>query len=133
MGEDMEARMKAEDQERLKRSRFLTFIYLMEDLRNGYFKIGRSANPGTRERTLQSEAPQVVMRLSIPAAEEHEKELHHRFSSKRIRGEWFALTANDVVSIVSFLTTNGDCSRTSVDYQWLGKTFFSSQATPPIQ
>ena len=47
----------AENLERLRRSNFKIFVYLMEDLRNGLFKIGQSQTPEKREKTLQSEVP----------------------------------------------------------------------------
>jgi hypothetical protein len=122
-----EAEQKTQaEAELLRRSKFNCFIYLMEDLRNGSFKIGRSKTPGKRERTLQSEEPQVVMRFSIPAEEVQEPQLHSRFASKRLRGEWFALTNEDLAWIVTFLKANGDASRATVDYTWLGKVDFAS-------
>ena len=105
----------------LRQSQFDCFIYLMEDLRNKTFKIGRSKTPGKRERTLQSEVPEIVMRFSIPADDAHERELHDHFESKRLRGEWFMLTNEDLVWIVNFLKTNGDVSRAIVDTRWLGE------------
>lgn len=112
--------------ERLRKSRFSTFVYLMEDLRNGHFKIGRSATPARRERTLQSEVPQIVLRISVPADENHERELHEHFAHKRLRGEWFALSSDDLVWLVSFLKRNGDVARASVDHQWLGMAFLKA-------
>jgi hypothetical protein len=121
----------AENLETLKKSAFDTFVYLMEDLRNGAFKIGRSKTPSKRERTLQSEAPSVVLRLAIPSDERHEKQLHAHFNGKHLRGEWFSLTADELMWIVSFLKTNGDSARATVDHDWLGKLYFraSSQIT----
>jgi hypothetical protein len=124
------ARKETEDLDRLLKSSFSTFIYLMEDLRNGHFKIGRSRSPGKRERTLQSEVPQIVLRLSIPADEKHERELHDRFANKRLRGEWFSLAPDDLQWLVSFLRGNGDVARASIDYQWLGTIFFNAPANP---
>jgi hypothetical protein len=103
----------------------------MEDLRNKTFKIGRSKTPGKRERTLQSEVPQIVMRFSVPAEEAHEKQLHDRFQSRRMRGEWFALTNDDLVWIVEFLKVSGDSFRAVVDYQWLGAIHFASSPILP--
>ncbi len=117
-----------EEEERLRKSRFDTFIYVMEDLRNGLFKIGRSVTPEKRERTLQSEVPQVQMRFSIPGEEKHERDLHDNFSAKRIRGEWFSLNADDLVRAVSFLKQNGDADRAWLDSEWFGKISF--QANP---
>jgi hypothetical protein len=122
----LEATERAEEQtakenlETLRKSRFDSFVYLMEDRRNGTFKIGRSKTPGKRERTLQSEVPEIVLRFSIPADENDERKLHERFDPKRQRGEWFNLTADELLWIVSFLKKSGDVSRVSADYEWLG-------------
>jgi hypothetical protein len=130
-----EDRLKAESEEtqraavlaeQLRRSRFTTFVYLMEDPRNGAFKIGRSRTPGIRERTLQSEVPETLLRFSIPAEEEHEKTLHARFRHRHIRGEWFGLTPDDLLEVITFLKENGDAERASGDFHWLGRLFASS-------
>ena len=128
---DVLARSDAEakaiiDLERLRRSKFDCFVYLMEDLRNKKFKIGKSKTPGKRERTLQSEVPQVVMRFSIPAEEAREKELHNHFDVKRIRGEWFELNEDELAWLISFLKSNGDISRAFVDFDWLGRIHFNT-------
>ena len=114
------------DLEALQKSRFSTFVYIMEDSRTGTFKLGQSKTPGKRERTLQSEAPQIALRFSIPTNEAHEKHLHDQFNSKRIRGEWFSLTPNDLLQIVQFLKANGDIPRAFVDNKWLGEIYFKS-------
>jgi len=124
--EDETAKKEAEDLARLRRSAYGSYVYVMEDLRTRHFKIGRSKTPGKRERTLQAEVPQIVLRFSIPADEEHERALHNQFADKRVRGEWFSLTSNDLLWIVSFLKNNGDIARASVDHQWLGAVCFSS-------
>jgi hypothetical protein len=128
--DEVEQKALAES-ELLRRSRFDCFIYLMEDLRNRSFKIGRSRTPEKRERTLQSEVPQVVMRFSIPAEEEQERQLHSRFECRRSRGEWFALTSEDLVWIVAYLKANGDASRAMVDYNWLGSVQFTAAPNTP--
>lgn len=114
------------EEERLRKSRFNTFIYVMEDLRNGLFKIGRSMTPEKRERTLQSEVPQVQMCFLIPGEEKHERELHENFSAKRIRGEWFSLDADDLFRVVSYLKQSGDADRASLDNEWFGKICFQA-------
>ena len=80
------------------------FVYLMCDTSNGYFKIGISNNPEYRERTLQSEKPTIekVCAKEFPnraIALAIESALHKTYESKRIRGEWFALDADDVKAI----------------------------------
>ncbi len=127
-----EAEQKTQaEAEILRRSKFNCFIYLMEDLRNRTFKIGRSKSPGKRERTLQSEVPQVVMRFSIPAEEEQERQLHSRFACRRSRGEWFDLANEDLLWIVAYLKANGDSSRAMVDYNWLDSVQFAAAPNTP--
>jgi hypothetical protein len=71
-----EAEKTAENLERLRRSNFKIFVYLMEDLRNGLFKIGQSQTPENREKTLQSEVPETSLRFYMPAHDTAETELH---------------------------------------------------------
>jgi len=80
----------------------------MEDTANGRYKIGMSKKPEYRERTLQSEKPEITlicskMYSSRDEARKIEKELHQRFKNNRIRGEWFNLSYLDggILSIVS--------------------------------
>jgi Meiotically up-regulated gene 113 len=127
----LENERTAADLETLRKSRFDVFVYVMEDLRNGAFKIGRSKTPGKRERTLQSEVPQTVLRFSIPADEDHEKQLHAHFDEKNRRGEWFDLAADDLIWIVTFLKENGDVDRAYLDYEWLGEIYFRSGKIKP--
>lgn len=125
---DEDSRRAAADAELLRRSRFTTFVYIMEDRRKNLFKIGRSKTPGKRERTLQSEVPETMLRFSIPAEETHEKELHARFAHRRIRGEWFELSEDDLVEVVNFLKANGDADRVTADFQWLGTLLFHGRS-----
>lgn len=76
----------------------------MLDEANGYYKIGISNKPKYREKTLQSEKPTITLiacrQYPIRSiAEAFESALHQAFSDKHIRGEWFALTENDVQNI----------------------------------
>lgn len=80
------------------------FVYLMNDLVNGAYKIGISNSPEYRERTLQSEKPDIKLihskqfpKRSI--AEVFEKVLHEHFRNKRIRGEWFQLSNDDIIDL----------------------------------
>jgi len=72
------------------------FVYLMKNTRNGYVKIGFSKNPQFREKTLQSEEPEIELLISIEATIDLEKELHARFSAYRVRGEWFRLSEHEI-------------------------------------
>lgn len=74
-------------------------VYLMKNHRNGYFKIGISGDVQYRERTLQSEEPEVALIYSSVKTTEAKKiegYLHEKFREKRLRGEWFHLTVEDV-------------------------------------
>lgn len=77
----------------------LGFVYVMQNRRNGLFKIGFSKNPSFREKTLQSEEPEVEMIFAYKGSIEIEKKIHDRYSKKRIRGEWFSLREEDLASI----------------------------------
>jgi hypothetical protein len=88
------------DQEQLVISRKKrTNVYVMIDKNTGYYKIGRSVRPEYREKTLQSEKPTIEMLFYYDAKVKDEKELHEKFQSKRIRGEWFDLSGSDLTSI----------------------------------
>ena len=63
----------------------------MRNNRNGYIKIGRSVRPLFREKTLQSEDPDISLILFFEATTAIERELHQKFSEQRVRGEWFRL------------------------------------------
>ena len=63
--------------------------YLMKDKNNGLYKIGKSINPKHRERTLQSEKPNIKM-VKVWNCD-IERKLHNLYSTNRIRGEWFNL------------------------------------------
>ena len=77
------------------------FVYLMHDEANGFYKIGISNNPEYREHTLQSEKPTIVLVTAKefpirPIAEAFEAALHKTYEDKRLRGEWFNLTVDDI-------------------------------------
>ena len=101
----------------------------MQDMRNGAFKIGRSITPEKRERTLQSEVPEIVMRFSIPADEAHEKHLHDYFEGKNMRGEWFALEPSDLLWVISYLKQHGDIERAFANHEWLGQIYLRSNTS----
>lgn len=85
------------------------FVYLMVDTTNGSFKIGISNDPEYREHTLQSEKPTIekLCAKEYPnrtIASAIESALHKAYESKRLRGEWFALDADDVNAIIATLS-----------------------------
>jgi hypothetical protein len=69
--------------------------------RNGFVKIGVSVNPAFRERTLQSEEPEVLLIAILESGPlDMERILHKQYAELRLRGEWFALSPEDVQSIL---------------------------------
>lgn len=87
-----------------KQKKTICYTYLMIDLKSGLHKIGISSDPNYREKTLQSEQPEietVVHRKFInrKLAKDFEKELHTKYDSKRIRGEWFDLNSMEINEI----------------------------------
>lgn len=72
--------------------------YIMIDSSTKYVKIGNSINPEKRERTLQSEKPTIEL-LHI-FKKNIETELHSKYKAKRVRGEWFDLSINEVKKII---------------------------------
>lgn len=78
-----------------------SFIYLMLNQRTNAIKMGHSKyRPAKfREKTLQSQEPEVDLITYWVAPKPIEKELHKEFKAKRIRGEWFLLTFNDLKAI----------------------------------
>lgn len=125
-----EERQAAEAEKRfddaILRSSFEVFTYLMEDTRNGLIKIGKSKNPERREKTLQSEAPTVELRIAVPTASGFEYELHNNFAHLRRRGEWFELSSSDLKSVIEQLLSHGDPARAITSHDWLGRMFLSS-------
>lgn len=74
-------------------------VYLIYSSTQDLFKIGRSKNPKTRERTLQGQDPKLEILKTWYAPKTAETDLHRQFKSKRIRGEWFQLNLGDLVEI----------------------------------
>ena len=79
-----------------------TYVYLMQDTTNNYYKIGHSKNPQYREKTLQSEKPTIELLLFYAGSCEDEIRLHERFKEKRIRGEWFNINEEDIQAIKDY-------------------------------
>ncbi|MGF2618471.1 GIY-YIG nuclease family protein [Rossellomorea vietnamensis] len=74
------------------------FIYVIQE-EGGFFKIGKSVNPVTRLKTLQTSHPrplQLVHVIEVEDMKSIESKLHDLFESKRLSGEWFELTEEDV-------------------------------------
>ena len=84
-----------------------TKTYLIKNRRNGFYKIGRSINPLKREKTLQSEEPDIVMVKTW--SRNIESKLHKDYKEHRVRGEWFELSKAQV----KYICTNHERSKIS--------------------
>lgn len=93
------SKIAREDKRSICESKMLQKTYLIKDKRTGATKIGKSNNPYKREKTLQSEA--LSLELLYICNDNVESLLHKKYKHKRIRGEWFNLTDNDINEIIS--------------------------------
>lgn len=80
------------------------YIYIIEI--DGYFKIGRTKDIKKRLvsiKTSNANKEKVVLLLEVPYYKSAEKLLHFKFRRKRIKGEWFSLTKEDIEDIRNIL------------------------------
>lgn len=73
------------------------YIYLLEEPINHWYKIGMSRDTNKRIKGLRLPF-KVTMLHSFPSDDvaQVEQYLHEKFADKRLHGEWFALTPEDV-------------------------------------
>lgn len=100
--------IKTSNNKKVKNADSQMFVYLMHNRRNNYHKIGRSIKPGHREKTLQAEDPDTHLIDKWQASGEIEKILHRKYKSKRKRGEWFDLNAEEINEIKTFMNSYTD-------------------------
>lgn len=79
------------------------YVYLMLNDDTSFIKIGTSRNPHYRERTLKSQEPNIHVIALWCCEKSIEKELHKKFSNKRIRGEWFRLSFSELKEIEDYM------------------------------
>ena len=95
-------------------------IYLARS--QGYYKIGFSNDPLKRLAELQVGNPSSIELVgTIPGTFLEERRLHTLFKGKRIRGEWFALSDEDVQSILSYRLPVFTVPRRSKRRRYAGK------------
>lgn len=77
------------------------YIYIGQD-QNGLFKIGMTNDYSKRLKQIQNMNPNFGFFCVIPVDDPRgtEKILHSRFASKRMVGEWFQLSADDIQAII---------------------------------
>ena len=81
----------------------ITYVYQIFNKQNKFIKIGKSIQPLHRERTLQAQAPDIVMIAMWKAPGVEETNLHREYKDKRERGEWYALNFSDLREIKTYM------------------------------
>jgi hypothetical protein len=79
-------------------------VYLIRSV-DGFYKIGYSTDPKARIVALQTSTPNELTLVKWwyhPNSIKIEHELHRFFKKKRVSGEWFALTVEDIETIESY-------------------------------
>lgn len=98
-----EARLQEITEARSRRQFRPGSVYVLQaDDGPDLYKIGVSRNVNRRLTEIAAHLPWTLsVRLMIESddPETLERELHHRFAEKRVNGEWFRLTADDLAMI----------------------------------
>jgi hypothetical protein len=76
-----------------------TYTYVMTD-DTGMYKIGKSISPMLREQSLA--VGNHTLRLCFYIEGNHEKELHDKFATKHMKGEWYHLNKSDLKYIRNY-------------------------------
>jgi phage terminase large subunit GpA-like protein len=83
--------------------RFDGYVYLLHSPTNNTYKIGRAKEVFNRYGSIAKQSPveiKLVHQFKSNHASKTEKELHDRYSSQRVLGEWFSLSEQDVEAII---------------------------------
>lgn len=84
----------------MKLTSIIGFVYVVKC--GDHYKIGSSTDPQQRLRALQTAQPEAVTLVHTIESARYkyiERDLHRRFAGKRARGEWFALSDDDLAYI----------------------------------
>lgn len=82
----------------------MKFIYLIQSLESGYYKIGVSKHPQQRVRELQTgnaSELRLINTYQSEYAHKIEKTLQRRYSYLRREGEWFDMSISNEVSFIN--------------------------------
>ena len=86
----------------------MKYIYLIQSIENGYYKIGVSKHPKKRVKQLQtgnSSELKLIESYQSEHAHKVERALQRRYAYLKKEGEWFDLSIKEDVSFLS------DCQR----------------------
>jgi hypothetical protein len=74
------------------------YVYLVKSV-SGHYKIGRAKDPNNRAKTFGVQLPFEIEFVAVIKTDDYvalEEQLHAKYQDKRVNGEWFALTPEDV-------------------------------------
>ena len=83
------------------------YVYIFGNRFHHWYKIGTTQDVWERLRGVQVGCPVEIKRISsawVENADEVEKQLHQKYSSRRLRGEWFLLQDEEVAELKSYLS-----------------------------
>lgn len=89
---------------RRERVNLCVFTYILKD-KSGFYKIGRSKNVDRRLKDIKCGNPTVEIIKTYKG--DYENMLHRIFESKKVCGEWFALTQEDLDNISLLIDIDG--------------------------
>lgn len=81
------------------------YVYFMKSKINNWLKIGVSKNPATRQNRIQTKLPfeiDIVKQIASSNPYKLENNLHILYEDKRMNGEWFDLTDEEIEEICEF-------------------------------
>ena len=76
------------------------YIYLIQSLNDGYYKIGTSVNPNKRIEQLQTSNSSKLKIINTYNSEFYnliETALHNHYSHLKLNGEWFNFSINEEI------------------------------------
>lgn len=82
-----------------EKQQVIGYVYLLKS--GKYYKIGRSNAPGRREREIALHMPEeskMIHKISTDDPAGIEAYWHNRFAKKRLNGEWFALSNEEMLA-----------------------------------
>lgn len=83
------------------------YVYIFGNHFHHWYKIGTTQDVWERLRGVQVGCPVEIKRIAsawVYKADEIEKELHSKYSSRHLRGEWFLLQDEEVAELKSYLS-----------------------------
>lgn len=104
------------------------YVYLIEQVQTGHTKIGISDDPDARRQTLQHGTPLPISLFCLLAhpekrAYELEADLHRHFRTKRTYGEWFKMTADEMLNNLLSQPAESELARIEVVYWYPDRAY----------